>query len=119
VTFAEAVDALKALADEGIVVEATVWGKEDDSYELASLGGLLVYAPGDPEVLGALAGELLDAVAAAEIATVFEVGSSDFSHTIDLWPSRFISAEVDDINGVQIVTRDGRLQVRKNRPWID
>jgi hypothetical protein len=119
VTFAEAVDALKALADEGIVVEATMCGIEDDSYELASLRGLLVYAPGDPEVLGALSGELRDAVAAAEIATVFEVGGSDYMHTFALWPSRFVAAEVDDINGIQIVTRDGRLHVRKNRPWID
>lgn len=118
-TFAEAVDALKALADEGVVVKATVWGREDDSYSLASLGGLLVYAPGDPEVLGALSGELRDAVAAAEIATVFEVGSSDYTHTLALWPSRFVAAEVDDINGIQIVTRDGRLHVHKDRPWID
>jgi hypothetical protein len=119
VTFAEAVDALKALAEEGIVVEATVWGAEDDSYQLASLGGLLAYAPRDSEVLGALSGELRDAVAAAEIATVFEVGGSDYTHTFALWPSRFVAAEVDDINGIQIVTRDGRLQIRKDRPWID
>jgi hypothetical protein len=40
-------------------------------------------------------------------------------HTISLWPSRFVAADVDDISGIQIVTRDGRLHVRKNRPWID
>ena len=88
-----------------------------DSYLLASLGGLLAHAPGDPELPGALSGDLGDTVAAAEIATVFEVGGSD--HTLALWPSRFVAAEVDDINGIRIVTRDGRLQIRKNRPWID
>jgi hypothetical protein len=119
VTFEEAIDALKALAEEGIVVEASVWGTGDDPSILASLGGLMVYAPGDPEELDAMSAELRDALAGAEIATAFEVGGSDYMHTISLWPSRFVAAEVDDINGIQITTRDGRVHVRKNRPWID
>jgi hypothetical protein len=68
---------------------------------------------------GRLSEELRDALAGAEFATVFEVGGSDYMHTISLWPSRFVAADVDDISGIQIVTRDGRLHVRKNRPWID
>jgi hypothetical protein len=35
----EVVDALRALAEEGIVVEASVWATEDDSYSPALLGG--------------------------------------------------------------------------------
>ena len=115
-TFEEAVNALKALAEEGAAVSATVWGVDEDASPLASLGGLLTHVPADPDILDSLQGELRESLAAAETAVVFQVG--DWNHTFALWPRRFIAANVDQVNGMSIITRDGRLQIHKNRPWI-
>jgi hypothetical protein len=107
VAFDEVVAALESLAEEGVVVEASVWGVGAASSSLMSQGGLLrrLSAEGDfPDLEG-------------ESAVVFAVG--DVSHSFELWPSRFEDASADDLNGISITTRDGRLRVRKNRPWID
>lgn len=56
--------------------------------------------------------------ALSEEAVVFAVGDGD-DHVMILWPSRFIEATQDEINGIRIRTRDGDLAVRKNRRWID
>ena len=108
VTFDEAVAALDYLAAEGVVVEASVWGLGAASSPLMSQGGPLRRL--------STAGNLPEF--AAEEAVVFAVGDGS-SHSFELWPSRFKDASADDLNGISITTRDGRLHVHKNRPWID
>jgi hypothetical protein len=108
VDFAEALTALEALESEGVVVDASVWGSDEDSDSLASLRGVLRRFRSDDEPSAAM----------GEEAVVFAVGDG-VSHVFTLWPSRFIDASQDEINGVRIRTRDGRLTIRRNQAWID
>ena len=50
-------------------------------------------------------------------AVVFLVGPGS-DHSISLWRSPFVSASLDGLDGIAIMTRDGSLRVRRNR-WID
>ena len=106
--FDETLTALDAFESQGVVVDVSVWGSDDDSDSLASLGGVLRRFRSDNE----------PSAAVGEEAVVFAVGDGD-SHVFTLWPSRFIDASQDEINGLRIRTRDGRLTIRRNRPWID
>jgi hypothetical protein len=108
VDFNEALAALEELESEGVVVDASVWGNDEDSDSLASLGGVLRRVRSDGERSAEMDVE----------AVVFAVGDGD-NHVFTLWLSRFIDATQDEINGIRITTRDGRLTVRKNRRWID
>lgn len=110
--FNQALAVLDALESEGVVVDASVWGDDENSDSLASLGGVLRRFRSDDEPSAAMR------AAVGEEAVVFAVGDRD-DHVFTLWPSRFIDATQDEIDGIRIRTRDGRLTVRKNRPWID
>ena len=114
VTFDEAVEALEALASEGVVVAASVRGTGDGAFSLMDADGALRRMESDDSISEWLEHREL----AGEEAVVFLVGpGSDYSFS--LWRSRFVSASVDDLNGIAITTRDGALRVRRNRPWID
>lgn len=113
-TFDEAVGALEALAAEGVVVSASVWGTDDGAFSLMDAGGVLRRMESDESLSEWLEGrDLVD-----EEAVLFLVGPGS-AHSISLWRSRFVSASVDGLNGIAITTRDGALRVRRNRPWID
>jgi hypothetical protein len=114
VTFDEAVEALDALASEGVVVAASVSGTDDGAHSLMDADGVLRRMESDDSISEWL--ERRDLV--GEEAVVFLVGHGS-DHSLSLWRSRFVSASVDDLNGIAITTRDGALRVRRNRPWID
>jgi hypothetical protein len=113
VTFDEAVVALHALASEGVVVAASVWGTDHGAFSLMDADGVLRRMESEDGI-----NELLDPELVGEEAVVFLIGTGS-DHSISLWRSRFISASTDDLNGIAITTRDGELRVRTNRPWID
>lgn len=110
VTFDEVVSALEALAADEHPVSASVWGVGSDAAPLMDEEGVLRRMP-ESKLPGELHGHV------GEEAVVFLVG--DGSQSFSLWPSRFAGAEIDDLNGIEIRTRDGLLRVRRNRPWID
>jgi hypothetical protein len=113
VTFDEAVEALDALVSEGVVVSASVWGTDKGAFSLMDAEGVLRRMESDDGIT-----ELLDPELLGEEAVLFLIGTGS-DHSISLWRSRFISASIDDLNGLAITTRDGQLRVRRNRPWID
>jgi hypothetical protein len=114
VTFDEAVEALEALASEGVVVAVSVWGTDDGAFSLMDADGVLRRMESDDGISEWL--ERQDLV--GEEAVVFLVGPAS-DHSFSLWRSRFVSASVDDLNGIAIRTRDGALRVRRNRQSID
>jgi hypothetical protein len=59
--------------------------------------------------------DALDGLAAEEAITVIVGGETTFV----LWPSCFMDALNDELNGMKITTRDGVLRVYRNRPWLD
>ena len=103
----EAVSALESL--EGERVTASVCGDDPSAASVMSADGVLRKMrvdepfPVPPE--------------AGEEAIVFLVGNAETSFS--LWPSRFIEATRDEINGLTVATRDGVLHVYRNRPWVD
>lgn len=109
-TFDAAVAALDALVADGDPVSASVWGTDADAAPLMEAGGVLRRRHGVD-----LPTELREYLGEEAIGFFVGEGSQSFS----LWPSRFVHAEVDDLNGIEITTRDGCLRVRRNRPWID
>ena len=110
--FDEAVAALQTFEADNLDVDASVYGSEDASSLIVSLGGVLRRRHSDDDPSPAFREYI------GEEAVVFTVGDGD-SHTFSLWPSRFVDATQDETNGLRITTRDGRLSVRKNRPWVD
>ena len=113
-TFDRAVEALKALASEGVVVAASVWGTGNGAFSLMNTRGVLRQMESDDSIREWLERrELL-----GEESVVFLVGPGT-DHSFSLWPSRFVAASIDDLNGISITTRDGALRVRRDRPWID
>jgi hypothetical protein len=112
VDFDGTVAALEGLESQAVVVDASVWGTTEDAGSLASLGGALRRLRSDYEPSAAMAASV------GEEAIVFAVGNDD-GHVLTLWASRFIDATQDEVNGIKITTQDGRITVRKNRPWID
>ena len=107
-TFDETIEALEGLAAEGVTVTAAVWGVGPEAAPLMFQTGLFrrVRADLETEPFG------------AETAVMFAF-DDDYSHTFSLWPKRFEDGAVDEVNGISITTRDGRLRVYRNRPWID
>lgn len=93
----EAVSALQSL--EGERVQASVWGDGPKAAFLMSAEGVLRMMRLD-ETFPAAPGEE---------AIVFLVGDENTSFS--LWPSRFIEATSDEINVLEVATRDGVLRV--------
>ncbi len=112
-TFDEAVEALNALASEGVVVSASVWGTDDGAFPLINADGVLRRMESDDADR-----DLVDPELVGEEAVVFLIGTGS-DHGFSLWRTRFVSASIEDLNGIGIRTRDGELRVRRNRPWID
>jgi hypothetical protein len=116
VTFDEMISALEAL--EGQQVTAQVVGNRADADPLVIADGILQRVRPNDAPHGP----------AAEEATTFVVGEvvgengttvGENETTLVLWPSSFMDAVNDEINGMFITTRDGVLRVYRNRPWID
>jgi hypothetical protein len=111
VTFDEMISALEAL--EGQQVTQVV-GNRADAAPLMIVDGILQRVrPNDapPEL-------------AADEATTFVFGENrtgveENGTTLVLWPSCFMDAVNDELNGMKITTRDGVLRVYRNRPWLD
>lgn len=114
----ETIRAFKTL--EGEVVEATVWGPEGEGGGiLATIKGTLSFGqPFDPDALGPQILEATrEALRGAEQAMTYAV---DDHSQLSLWPDRFVQARsIDTPPGVEIITRDGVLWIRRYRPWID
>jgi hypothetical protein len=110
VDFAETVAALEELARSGRQVEVVVAGT-DGAVPFVTLAGPLSRMPEDPDLVNSLPAELADVLRTAEEAVTFVLGQGEPDYVLHLWPSRFVSATADDINGVIAITRDARLMV--------
>jgi hypothetical protein len=106
--FDDLVSALDSL--EGAYVTASVSGDGSEAAPLMSADCVLRRMQADD------ASPDPSAVTGEE-AIVFVVGTSDT--TFSIWPSRFLDATSDVMNGVAVMTLDGRLRVYRNRRWID
>ena len=103
-TFNEVLAALDAL--EGEVVSAVV---------SADRPGALPVMQADGVIRRMVAEEPTSR--AAEEAVVFTIGGEDTA--ISLWPSGYLAATTDELNGLLIQTRDGTIRIYRNRRWID
>ena len=121
--FEETVRAVEALDCE--VVEAIVLGPEGwGGKSLATLTGTLRRVPpprpedfASPLIPDESRRTLIDSIASA--ATSFTIGAS-MTTGVALWTDRFVSAEpTKHPPGVNIVTRDGVIWIRRYRPWLD
>ena len=120
--FEETIGAIEAF--QGHVVEASIWGREDDrSEDLATLTGTLRRLPSlDLEELESefMPSESLDVLRESIAATIFTVGEHDLPNHLTLWPHRFLWGErMDEVDGIRIVTKDGVIAIERHRPWVD
>jgi hypothetical protein len=111
VDFDATVEAIERLV--GVEVAAVVSGRTEQAASVAILGGVLA-SHRNTQPSDALPNEL-----PGEAATTFRIGDH-WGNVVTLWPSRFLTGDVDPGDrGVTVTTTDGTVRIYPNRPWID
>lgn len=104
----ETIQALETL--EGLEVRLGVFGPGSGSAPLVSMVGVLgrIHSPTAPAALE-------DHV--ENRATSFRIDGRE--NDLTLWPDRFVSAEIDQLGVLEIVSLDGVVRIQRDEPpWM-